>query len=102
MDPTLLATKLYVPPPCATLVARPRLAAELSKALTRRLTLVSAPAGYGKTTLVSNWLHDMKITAAWLSLDDGDNDPIRFWQYFLSALNSIVPMVRLDFLDLPH
>lgn len=100
MGQTLLATKLYMPPPCPTLVARPRLAADLSKALTHRLTLVSAPAGYGKTTLVSNWLHETNIAAAWLSLDDGDNDPIRFWQYFLSALHAIVPTVRLDFLDL--
>lgn len=100
MPLTLLATKLYMPPPCPTLVARPRLAADLSKAVTHRLTLVSAPAGYGKTTLVSNWLHETKIAAAWLSLDDGDNDPIRFWQYALSALHPIVPIIGLDLLDL--
>jgi protein-S-isoprenylcysteine O-methyltransferase Ste14 len=100
MGSTLLATKLYVPPTCPTLVVRPRLAADLAKALTRHLTLVAAPAGYGKTTLVSSWLRETDIASAWLSLDDGDNDPIRFLQYFLSALHQIIPTVQLDLLDL--
>jgi LuxR family transcriptional regulator, maltose regulon positive regulatory protein len=100
MVPTLLTTKLYVPPPCPALVKRPRLTLDLSKALTRRLTLVSAPAGYGKTTLVSSWLRETDIASAWLSLDEGDNDPIRFLQYFLSALHQIVPAVQLDLLDM--
>ncbi len=100
MDATLLATKLYVPPPCSTLVGRLRLTADLSKALTRRLTLVSAPAGYGKTTLVSSWLRQTDIASAWLSLDEGDNDPIRFLQYFLSALHQIVPTIHVDLLDM--
>ena len=100
MVPTLLTTKLYVPPPCPTLVGRPRLTVDLSKALTRRLTLVSAPAGYGKTTLVSSWLRETEVASTWLSLDEGDNDPIRFLQYFLSALHKIVPTVHLDLLDM--
>ena len=100
MDSTLLATKLYVPPPCSTLVERPRLTADLSIALTRRLTLISAPAGYGKTTLVSSWLREADVASTWLSLDEGDNDPIRFLQYFLSALHKIVPTVQLDLLDI--
>src|SRR5512139_3523492 len=100
MIPTLLTTKLYVPPPCPALVKRPRLTLDLSKALTRRLTLISAPAGYGKTTLVSSWLRETDIASAWLSLDEGDNDPIRFLQYFLSALHQIVPTVQLDLLDM--
>jgi LuxR family maltose regulon positive regulatory protein len=78
MDNTLLATKLYIPQPCQILVLRPRLTATVSKALTSSLTLVSAPAGYGKTTLVSSWLCEANISSAWLSLDEGDNDPIRF------------------------
>jgi LuxR family maltose regulon positive regulatory protein len=73
---------------------------DLSKALTRRFTLVAAPAGYGKTTLVSSWIREADMAAAWLSLDEGDNDPIRFLQYFLSALHSIVPTVHLDLLDM--
>jgi LuxR family maltose regulon positive regulatory protein len=100
MASTLLTTKLYAPPSCPTLVERPRLTVDLSKALTRRLTLVSAPAGYGKTTLVSSWLRETEIASAWLSLDEGDNDPIRFLQYFLSALHKIVPAIQLDLLDM--
>jgi LuxR family maltose regulon positive regulatory protein len=96
MHTTLLTTKLYVPPPCPTLVPRPRLTATLSQALARPLTLVSAPAGYGKTTLVSSWLGETDVPAAWLSLDEGDNDPIRFLQYFLAALQQIVPTLRVD------
>ena len=97
-DATLLITKLHVPPPCQILVPRPRLASALSKALTSSLTLVSAPAGYGKTTLVSSWLRDCDVTASWLSLDDGDNDPIRFLQYFITALHRVVPGIRPDLL----
>jgi len=100
MTSTLLHTKLYAPPPCPTLVERPRLTVDLSKALTRRLTLVSAPAGYGKTTLVSSWLRETDIASTWLSLDEGDNDPICFLQYFLSALHKIVPTIQLDLLDM--
>jgi len=109
MHATLLTTKLYVPPPCPTLILRPRLTIALSNALTRCLTLVSAPAGYGKTTLVSNWLQtltpgpsptegekEVGVRAAWLSLDEGDNDPIRFLQYFLSALQKTVPTLGVD------
>ena len=96
MHTTLLTTKLHVPLPCQTLVPRPRLTTILSKALTRRLTLVSAPAGYGKTTLVSNWLHETDVPAAWLSLDEGDNDPARFIEYFITALHSIIPAIAVD------
>jgi LuxR family maltose regulon positive regulatory protein len=99
MDSTLLATKLYIPPPCPILVFRPRLAATLSKAMTSRLTLVSAPAGYGKTTLVSSWLHETNIPSAWLSLDEADNDPIRFLQYLIAALQKILPSVQPDLLS---
>lgn len=98
MDDTTLATKLHIPPPCQLLVLRPRLTAALSKALTSSLTLVSAPAGYGKSTLVSSWLRDTDVPSAWLSLDEGDNDPIRYLQYFISALQRIVPTIQPDLL----
>ncbi len=98
MDNTLLATKLYIPPPCQILVLRPRLTATLSKALTSSLTLVSAPAGYGKTTLVSSWLCEANIPSVWLSLDEGDNDPVRFLQYFITTLNKIIPAIQSDLL----
>ncbi len=64
--------------------------------LDRALILVSAPAGYGKTTLVSSWLKETQIPSAWLSLDGGDNDPIRFLQYLLAALVPIAPAIEDD------
>jgi LuxR family maltose regulon positive regulatory protein len=98
MEKNLLATKLYIPPTSQILVSRPRVKQLLSRALTSNLTLVSAPAGYGKTTLVSSWLHEIDIPSTWLSLDEGDNDPIRFLQYFISALQKILPTLQPDLL----
>jgi len=69
-------------------------------ARSHRLTLVSAPAGYGKTTLVSRWLIETEVPSAWLTLDESENDPIRFLQYFLAALHKIVPEIRIEMLDL--
>ena len=100
MQTMLLTTKLYVPPARETLVTRPRLTAMLSKALAQGFTLVSAPAGYGKTTLVSSWLRETGIPTAWLSLEEGDNDPVRFLQYLLTALHDIVASIHCDLLDL--
>ena len=59
---------------------------------------MSAPAGYGKTTLVSSWLRETDIPSAWLSLDEGDNDPVRFLQYFITALQKIIPAIQPDLL----
>jgi LuxR family transcriptional regulator, maltose regulon positive regulatory protein len=100
MQTTILATKLFVPSARETLVARPRLTDVLSKALAQGFTLVSAPAGYGKTTLVSTWLRETGIPTAWLSLEEADNDPIRFLQYLLTALHDIVVSIHFDLLDL--
>lgn len=88
----LLATKLFIPPPTSTLVSRPRLNALLTAGARRAATLVSAPAGWGKTTLLSAWhaeLSDSGYPFAWVSLDAGDNDPVRFWSYILLALNTL-------------
>jgi len=87
----LLTTKLYIPPQRPNLVRRPRLTARLEEALRlrRRLTLVSAKAGSGKTTLVSEWLHQQERAAAWLSLDASDNDPRRFIRYLVAALQQL-------------
>ena len=82
----LLTTKLYIPPTRANLVPRPRLTQRLNEGLTRKLTLVSAPAGFGKTTLLSDWIPHSPRCVTWVSLDDGDNDPTRFWLYFICAL----------------
>ncbi|MHB1134871.1 MAG: LuxR C-terminal-related transcriptional regulator [Chloroflexota bacterium] len=87
----LLATKLFVPRLRQGLVARARLGQRLGAALERPLTLVSAPAGYGKTTLVAEWLGGAGLPVAWLTLDEGDNEPGRFLSYLVAALQSIAP-----------
>src|SRR5215468_3969556 len=91
MTTPILATKLYVPPRRPNLVLRPRLIDRLNEGLHRKLTLISAPAGFGKTTLVSEWLAGCARPAAWLSLDEGDNDPARFLTYLIAALQTIAP-----------
>ena len=95
---TPLATKLHPPPACPTLVARPRLITALSDALTHPLTLVSAPPGYGKTTLVASWLRTTDVPWAWLSLEEADDDPVRFLQYLLTSLQSVAPAIDVDLL----
>jgi LuxR family maltose regulon positive regulatory protein len=113
MAMSLLATKLYIPPVRPELVPRPRLVERLNVGTTRKLTLISAPAGFGKTTLLSEWIHgnaERRVmrneesavspvrrssflvhpsNVAWLSLDEGDNDPIRFWCYVVAALQTV-------------
>jgi LuxR family maltose regulon positive regulatory protein len=85
----ILPTKFYTPARRSNLVGRPRLLERLEAGTAGKLTLVSAPAGYGKSTLLSEWVQQTKIPVAWLSLDEGDNDPVRFWAYFVSALQRI-------------
>ena len=87
----LLRTKLYSPPLRPNLVERPRLIKRLQAGLHRKLTLISAPAGCGKTTLVGEWLASCACPAAWLSLDEKDNDPTRFLTYLIAALETICP-----------
>ncbi len=89
MKASLLQTKLYIPPTSPELVSRPRLFERLNEGLTRKLTLIAAPAGFGKTTLVSDWLQGVNLPAAWLSLDEGDNDPSRFLAYLAAALHQV-------------
>ena len=95
----LLTTKLYIPSTRPGLVHRARLIEQLDAGLHRKLTLISAPAGFGKTTLVTEWLDNLRgdskkekqidTRIAWLSLDEGDNDPVRFLSYFITALNQV-------------
>jgi LuxR family maltose regulon positive regulatory protein len=106
-DLTLLTTKLYIPPPSPNLVLRPHLTARLGEALhlQHRLTLISAKAGSGKTTLVSEWLHQQERPAAWLSLDTSDNDPRRFFSYLVAALHQLgikIGQVALGQLETPR
>ncbi len=89
MATEILATKLYVPPPPHNAVLRPRLIERLNEGLHHKLVLISAPAGFGKTTLVSEWIANCGRKAAWLSLDEGDNDPTRFLTYLVAALQTI-------------
>ena len=91
MSDALLLTKLYVPQPRHNLVLRPRLVERLNEGLSsgRKLTLISAPAGFGKTTLVSEWVADCGRPVGWLSLDEGDTNPARFISYLITALQLI-------------
>jgi len=89
MATPLLTTKLYVPPVRPELVSRPRLIERLNAGLDGKLTLMSAPAGFGKTTLVTEWLNETERPFTWLSLDESDNDPARFITYLVAALQRI-------------
>lgn len=98
MPAPLISTKLFVPPPRPQAIVRRRLIDRLNTGLSenKSLTLVSASAGFGKTTLLSEWINearrrDSKLGAAWLSLDEGDSDPSRFLMYFVAALQCIEP-----------
>ena len=95
MSTPLLATKLYIPTPRANVVPRPRLLVQLKQGLDRGLILLSAPAGFGKTTLLSTWIHQAGIPAAWVTLDHGDNDPARYLAYLLKALQTVTPGLRM-------
>ena len=102
----LLQTKLFVPSSRRGLVPRPRLAERLDRGAESRLMLVSAPAGFGKTTLLVEWLAARPVrsakesSAAWLSLDQADNDPATFWTYVIAALQTVAPGVGTDTLAL--
>ena len=85
----LLTTKLYIPPVRPDWVPRPRLVDLLNEGLHRKLALISAPAGFGKTMLLSEWTRQSAFPVAWVSLDTGDSDPARFWTYFIAALQTI-------------
>ncbi len=95
MATPILATKLFIPPPRPNVVLRPRLIERLNEALPagHRLTLLSAPAGFGKTTLLSEWVAGCHRPVAWLSLDEGDHDPPRFLAYLVAAVQTIAPQI---------
>ncbi|MDQ1620431.1 MAG: hypothetical protein QOE19_3000 [Actinomycetota bacterium] len=106
MPAPLLETKLYVSRSPRVLVPRPRLSERMDRGATSRLMLVSAPAGFGKTTLLAEWLAagpaapTDERSAAWLSLDRGDNHPVSFWTYVIAALRTVAPGVGASALAL--
>ena len=106
-DP-LLMSKLSVPVPRRTVVSRTSLSGRIEECLERKLTVVSAPAGFGKSTLLSTWVAASASgtrLVAWLSLDSRDDDPARFWRYFVTALSRLEPgcgATALALLDSPQ
>ncbi|PKN98913.1 MAG: helix-turn-helix transcriptional regulator [Chloroflexi bacterium HGW-Chloroflexi-4] len=95
----LLLSKLYSPPIRPNVVSRHRLVEKLNAGRLSKLTLISAPAGFGKTSLLSEWIAESKKPAAWLSLDEGDSELNRFLSYFVKALQSIEINIRKEVLD---
>jgi len=90
-DSTLLLSKLRPPRPASALIERPALLELLERIGACQLTLLSAPAGFGKTTLLQQWLDRRPAPAGWVSLDEGDNDPFRFWSYLSAASQAFLP-----------
>jgi LuxR family maltose regulon positive regulatory protein len=89
----LLKTKLFVPPLRSEVILRPRLYERLDRLFDRKLALISAPAGFGKSTLVNTWVREQALPVGWLTLDGGDNDPVRFLRYLEAALREADPEV---------
>ncbi len=102
MPAPILATKLYIPPPRPKAVLRPHLLARLNEGLHGKLILVSAPAGFGKTTLVGEWVATRNQPVAWLSLDEADGEPTRFLTYLVAALQTIAPTIGETLLGALH
>ncbi|MBE3037311.1 MAG: helix-turn-helix transcriptional regulator, partial [Chloroflexi bacterium] len=102
MPTPILATKLYAPTHRPKLVPRPGLIDRLNEGLHRKLTLISAPAGFGKTTLASEWIAGCKRPSAWLSLDEGDSDFARFLMYLVAALQTMKADIGTRILAVLH
>src|SRR5215211_1824225 len=85
----ILHTKLMPPRLRSALVQRMNLLGRLDSGLNKKLTLVTAPTGFGKTTLVSMWMMNREVASAWITLDENDNDPSRFWTYLITALRTV-------------
>jgi LuxR family maltose regulon positive regulatory protein len=89
MNSPLLLTKFYIPLHRFALVKRDRLIQRLNRDIDSKLILICALAGFGKTTLLSEWSRQATIPVSWLSLDEADNDPTRFWAYFVTAIQQL-------------
>lgn len=92
-DPEILKTKLHIPRVQLGLVSRPQLMEKLDRGLEEKLTLVVAPAGFGKTTALVEWVRHRDLSCCWFSLDPADNDPVRFYSYLIAALKTIEPRI---------
>ena len=99
-DHLLLATKLAIPPVRSSLVPRSHLFERLEACFQHPLTLLAAPAGFGKTVLLSAWARTRQRSIAWVSLDGSDNDPAQFWTYVLAALDALHPALATTELSL--
>src|SRR5437588_5915645 len=97
---TLLSTKLHTPRLRAQLISRPQLTEHLQAGIQGSLTLISAPAGFGKTTLLAQWREALRIPVAWLSLETQDNEPVRFFSYLVAALQTLDPGIGTSALEL--
>ena len=99
MIDNLLRTKLFIPSAHANAIPRPRLVQRLNQGLdlNHRLTLLSAPAGYGKTTLLADWIASKQGSVAWLSLDEQDNSAPRFWLYLIAAFQKMPVVANTTF-----
>ncbi len=86
-----LTTKLFIPRPRKNLIARSHLVSRLKAGSDKKLTLISAPAGFGKTTILSEWIPQSSHCVTWFSLDHDDNDPVKFWSYFIKSLQQLRP-----------
>jgi len=91
MQAPLVATKLNIPPLQRELVPRPRLIERMDQGLEYKVILVSTPAGYGKTSLLSHWASRCRLPVAWVSLDEGENDLVRFLSYLIAAVGKVIP-----------
>ncbi|MDZ4765929.1 MAG: LuxR C-terminal-related transcriptional regulator [Chloroflexota bacterium] len=98
----ILATKLFIPAARPQVVRRSRLSERLNEGLHHKLTLISAPAGFGKTTLISEWVAVCERPGAWLSLEEADNNPTRFLTYLVAALQTIAPNIGAGVLAALH
>ncbi len=85
----MLLTKLHIPPAGDNIVHRTELYKKLNTGLSRKLIVISAPAGFGKTSLLSDWINQNKLPTAWFSIDSGDNDPVEFFNYIISGIQRI-------------